>query len=211
MKFIQTNVICRASAFILSKSGPIYPFLQTLQRIRVISLALIAEFFIGYAPEPLLRLALHLPIAPLAALLSFKTVTEQLVDKKAEELAKGDDEKPDLLNAICTLQFKLRVLFFSEERDKSQVGLGLAKGDSPTVKSCFKYRFFCSEGRIPVWVLLDSAYIALALTQLRLLFFLLPFTGYPRIPSSKRICGKRFCRRKLTPRMMNWNMTTCHC
>jgi hypothetical protein len=64
-------------------------------------------------PETFLRWALYLPIPPLAALLSFKTVTNQLMKEKEKDLMEGDGDKQDLLNIIRLFQF--RFLFFSDE------------------------------------------------------------------------------------------------
>jgi hypothetical protein len=75
----------------------------------------------GYVPEPLLRWALHLPIAPLAAVLGFKTVTNQLMDKKEKDLVEGDDDKRDLLNIIRMFQFIF--LLFSDESSCGSVSV----------------------------------------------------------------------------------------
>jgi hypothetical protein len=44
--------------------------------------------------------ALHLPFAPLAAVLNFKRVTEQLMEEKEKDLVEGYGEKRDFLNII---------------------------------------------------------------------------------------------------------------
>ncbi|KAJ6601147.1 cytochrome P450 [Mycena vulgaris] len=63
--------------------------------------AFIAEFFASHVPVFMLRLALHLPIGPLAAVLSFNTVTKQLMEDKARDFEKNED-KPDLLSTILS-------------------------------------------------------------------------------------------------------------
>ncbi|KAJ6601136.1 cytochrome P450 [Mycena vulgaris] len=64
--------------------------------------ALIAEFFTPYVPDFVLRIALHLPIGPLAAVLSFNTVTKQLMEEKVRDFENDDGDKLDLLNVILS-------------------------------------------------------------------------------------------------------------
>ncbi|KAJ7696718.1 cytochrome P450 [Mycena rosella] len=62
--------------------------------------SLVAEYFTAHIPEFLLRLALHLPFGPLPAVLGFKTVTEKLMEEKAQEFKTDAGDKHDLLNII---------------------------------------------------------------------------------------------------------------
>lgn len=62
--------------------------------------SLIADFFTGYIPGFVLRLAFHLSIGPLAAVFSFSTVTKQLMADKLRDFEKDEGDKPDLLSMI---------------------------------------------------------------------------------------------------------------
>ncbi|KAJ6601143.1 cytochrome P450 [Mycena vulgaris] len=62
--------------------------------------AFIAEYCIPYVPQFVLRLALHLPIGPLRALRSFKTVTGNLIEQRARDFETDAGDKCDLLSMI---------------------------------------------------------------------------------------------------------------
>ncbi|KAJ7455752.1 cytochrome P450 [Mycena latifolia] len=60
----------------------------------------IAQYFMGYVPDFVLRLALHLPFGPLSALLGFRNMTEKLMEEKGRDFEAAVEEKSDVLSTI---------------------------------------------------------------------------------------------------------------
>ncbi|KAJ7704698.1 cytochrome P450 [Mycena olivaceomarginata] len=61
---------------------------------------IVAEFLTTYIPEFMLRLSLHLPIGPTRALLTFKTITDQIMEQKIQEYRLNQSETNDLLSTM---------------------------------------------------------------------------------------------------------------